>query len=138
MGQTKFNPGFRFSVTDGCVLATGIVVFALMPTVHNYPELEFAIKAAVGCPFVAFFLFCNVFRVCRRYELAWAMAFVTLFTCTILFGMPAWYVSVALATLLLMLVVVLQMSKPSYHGVGWKRINPALPEWWAEQNLSAA
>jgi hypothetical protein len=29
-------------------------------------------------------------------------------------------------------VVVAEMLKPSYHGVGWQRINPRLPEWWAE------
>jgi len=29
-------------------------------------------------------------------------------------------------------VVVVEMCKPSYHGVGWQRINPRLREWWAE------
>jgi hypothetical protein len=28
------------------------------------------------------------------------------------------------------IVVVVEMRKPSYHGVGWKWINPGLPAWW--------
>jgi hypothetical protein len=27
-------------------------------------------------------------------------------------------------------VVIVEMRKPSYHGVGWQRINPGLPAWW--------
>jgi len=27
-------------------------------------------------------------------------------------------------------VVVVQMRKPSYHGLGWQWINPELPNWW--------
>jgi len=31
--------------------------------------------------------------------------------------------------------VAVEMRKPSYHGVGWKWINPKLPEWWKTQNF---
>jgi hypothetical protein len=27
-------------------------------------------------------------------------------------------------------LVAAEMRRPDYHGIGWKIINPKLPEWW--------
>ena len=40
---------------------------------------------------------------------------------------------IAIAIVVILLAVVLiarEMKRPSYHGVGWRNINPDLPKWW--------
>ena len=37
------------------------------------------------------------------------------------------------ATIGLTMVVLVEVRKPSYHGLGWQWINPALPTWWESQ-----
>ena len=27
-------------------------------------------------------------------------------------------------------LAAIQMRRPSYHGVGWQKLNPRFPEWW--------
>jgi hypothetical protein len=28
------------------------------------------------------------------------------------------------------IVVIIERRRPSHHGVGWRKLNPRLPEWW--------
>jgi hypothetical protein len=77
-----------------------------------------------------FFLFCNVVRMARPYELAWAAVFLPLASSTMLAGAPGWPVTTAASLAVTVAVVVLQMRRPSYHGVAWQRVNPGLPTWW--------
>ena len=63
------QPGIRVSRLDAAVLLlAGIVVWGSW-NVHR--EFAFAVAFVVG----HFFLFCNVFRVARKYELIWAVFF---------------------------------------------------------------
>jgi uncharacterized protein YqgC (DUF456 family) len=78
-----------------------------------------------------FFLFCNVIRMAPSLELIWAAVFVVLAAATIAFETPGWLVTALVSLFVTTAVVVVEMRKPSYHGVGWQRINPALPAWWA-------
>jgi hypothetical protein len=66
----------------------------------------------------------------RPLELAWAGVFVVLAGTTIALETPGWWVTALGSLLVTVIVVVVEMRKPSYHGVGWQRINPALPAWW--------
>jgi hypothetical protein len=75
-----------------------------------------------------FFLFCNVFRVSRAPELVWAGVFLALAGSTIALGVPGWPATVAASLATTVVVVTLEMRKPSYHGIGWRRINPTLLE----------
>lgn len=78
---------------------------------------------------VHFFVFCNVLRLPRRLELAWAGVFCVLASgagC----GLVAWPIIFGVSGALTVLVATLGIRLPSYHGAGWRRINPGLPQWW--------
>jgi len=84
----------------------------------------------VGFVLAHFFLFCNVVRVARPLELAWATVFVVLAAATVALDAPGWPVTASVSFVATVVVVVVQMRKPSYHGLGWRWINPGLPAWW--------
>lgn len=71
-----------------------------------------------------------MFRIARPLELAWAAVFVGLSSATLIFDAPGWYWTAAISLVVTVLVVAVEMGKPSYHGVGWQRINPDLKTWW--------
>jgi hypothetical protein len=125
----EFQPGFRCSYVDVGVLALGAIVAV---TARN------TAGGIVAFVVAHFFLFCNVFRVSRRLELAWSGLFVALAGCTIAFERPSWLVTISVTLLATVLVIALTMRKPSYHGVLWRTINPALPEWWARNQANPA
>jgi hypothetical protein len=122
----KFNPGFRLSLVDAIALTIGSVL-ALVSAVFA-PSWTLSI----GFPLVHFFLFCNVFRISRLLELLWAAIFLMLAAATVTCGVPSWVLTVMLSTCMTVAVVIAEMRKPSYHGIGWQRINPSLPDWWAK------
>ncbi|MGL4419229.1 MAG: hypothetical protein ACRCZF_01065, partial [Gemmataceae bacterium] len=67
------------------------------------------------------------FRVSRPLELLWAGAFIALAAATTLCGVPGWWATALGSVLVAAAVVAAEMRRPSYHGVGWRRINPGLP-----------
>ncbi len=77
-----------------------------------------------------FFFFCNVVRIARPLELLWAGVFVVLAGATVAFETPGWLVTALVSLLVTVVVVAVEVRKPSYHGVGWQWINPELPAWW--------
>ena len=81
-----------------------------------------------------FFLFCNVFRVARVLELIWAVFAIVMTVTTAATGFPGWGLTAICCGLATALVVVYEMKKSSYHGAGWKFINPELPAWWDAQH----
>jgi hypothetical protein len=119
-----FAPGFRLSVRDVIILNVGlVVVFALA-------KIVWWGAFVVGFVLGHFFLFCNVIRMSRSLELAWAVVFATLAAATLALDAPGWPVTVSVSLIATLALVGLEMRKPSYHGVGWKWINPGLPAWW--------
>jgi hypothetical protein len=124
-----FAPGFRLSSLDVVVLVLGALgVFALWP-------IDASASLIVGWTVGHFFLFCNVLRMQRRFELIWAAVFVGLCTSTQLSLVPTWPQTFAASLLCTLLVSALQLRSPSYHGVLWQRVNPNLENWWnARQN----
>jgi hypothetical protein len=123
----QFTPGFRLSRLDVIVLLLGFPAVALIAS--QLPWLGAAIAFTLG----HFFLFCNIVRMDRPLELVWAAAFTLLAVATILTTQPGWPATFALALLLTVVLVAIQLRKPSYHGVLWQRINPNLPQWWAAE-----
>lgn len=128
MPRPEFQPGFRISIVDGIVLLAGAVAVAALW--QTAPLIAFI----VGCVVAHFFLFCNVFCVARTFELIWSALFVSLCSSTILFEQPHWTVSVGLSLVATIVVIGITLRKPSYHGIGWQRINPHLREWWENQS----
>ena len=79
-----------------------------------------------------FFLFCNVFRVRRRYELIWAACFIGNFIVHLSLagdGMPS-VLAVALTQLpITVFFIWKEIRSERYHGIGSRRINPDLPSY---------
>lgn len=122
--MNEFSPGFRFSVRDALVLVIGAVAASALATVVAWWGFVVAFVVA------HFFLFCNVVRMARPLELAWAVVFVALAAATLVLDAPGWPMTTSISLVATAVVVALQMRKPSYHGVGWQRINPGLRAWW--------
>jgi hypothetical protein len=121
-----FAPGFRLSALDIVVLVGGTAAAGGLWLLT--PSAAFVVAFVVA----HFFLFCNVFRISRGMELAWGALFIVLAGATLITGSPGWQLSALVALLGTVFVVALEMRKPSYHGVFWRRINPGLREWWGE------
>jgi hypothetical protein len=127
MKQKAFVPGFRLSVGDGLVLAGGVasaIVLSMFVWWQGF---------VVGFVVAHFFLFCNLVRMARPLELLWSGVFVALAGATIAIDMPGWVATFVVSAVVTAIVVVLEIRKPSYHGVGWKWINPGLPARWEAQ-----
>lgn len=130
MAARTFAPGFRCSTLDIVVLIAGA-----MGTVAAIP-IDGRIAFVIGFTVFHFFLFCNVFRVSRPLELAWAACFIALCYSSFTWGQPPWMVTAGMSFAVTNVVIMRTMGKPSYHGIGWKSINPRLPEWWEAQATS--
>ncbi len=124
MQNHTFAPGFRLSGLDAIILVIGVVTALALATVVWW--WGFVIGFVLG----HFFLFCNVVRVARPLELAWAGVFVVLAAATVAAETPGWLVTASASLVVTAVVVVIEMRKPSYHGLGWQWINPGLPAWW--------
>lgn len=124
MNQKAFAPGFRLSVIDVFVLVLGsVATIVLSMSVWWW---GFVPAFVLG----HFFLFCNVVRMARLLELVWAGVFVVLAGATVAFDTPGWLVTALVSLVVTVVVVVVEIRKPSYHGVGWGWINPGLLAWW--------
>jgi len=119
-----FHPGWRFSALDGVVLVVGIVATV------GLIWYDGGIAFVIGFTLIHFFLFCNVVRMARPLELLWAAGFVALCVGTIAFDWPSWLGTTVIALGLTLVFVGIELRKPSYHGVGWRLLNPNLPNWW--------
>jgi hypothetical protein len=112
--------GFRFSRTDALVIAA--CAGATWALWRPLGELALVFPVVL----LHFFLFCNVFRIRRSYELIWAGMFVLNLACWVLLGAFWWpWVLLAQTPLTLALIIAEMMSR-RYHGAGWRWINPSL------------
>ncbi len=114
MGRAGFAPGFRLSSVDVIVLAAGTVAAIALATVTWWWGFVVAFVLA------HFFLFCNIVRMARPLELAWAAVFVVPAGATVALDTPGWLVTAAVSLTATVIVVVAELRKPSYHGVGWR------------------
>ncbi len=119
--MSERTAGFRFSVLDGIfLLLYGVAAWFFSA---EFPQLFGLVTVVV----VHFFLFCNVFRIRRSFELIWtgiflanALLFVVLDSFSLL--------GVVLAqTPVTAILIALEMRSPSYHGILYRRIN-RIPE----------
>ena len=77
-----------------------------------------------------FFLFCNVLRMSRSYELLWAVLFVLLAGSTFYFSFPLMHYTLSVMLVVTVTLSTVQIMQPSYHGVLWRQVNPNLKQWW--------
>lgn len=124
MPDSEFKPGFRFSIFDALLLVIGTVSALLIWPVASW--LAFVIAFVVG----HFFLFCNVFRIARGLELSWAALFVILVWLTVAKGCLTWCIANTISIAATIVVVSIELRKPTYHGIGWSWVNPSLRQSW--------
>lgn len=112
------GPGMRLSWADVAVMVvTGLLTVWLR---HAGMDAWWMPALVLG----HFFLFCNVFRVRRSLELAWAAVFVLLTGWRLMHGDARWLPLLAWQAPVTVLVVALEMRSPRYHGAAWRLINP--------------
>lgn len=105
------KPGFRFSVVDGLFLLLCAVAIVLLR--ERLGTFVWIIAAAAG----HFFLFCNVFRVRRSYELIWTAVFLANVTAWTWAGRFSWTAVLAVQFPVTVAVVALEIRSPRYHGI---------------------
>jgi hypothetical protein len=116
--------GFRLSVSDVAVLVAGA---ALSRYCWGYlAEYSLFIPFTVG----HFFLFCNVFRVRRKPELAWTGIFVLNVAAHSFLAdtMNMWSVC-GLQAIVTVVLITREVSRPDYHGLLSRKINGHIDDY---------
>ncbi len=127
MARPTYLPGFRLSSFDILVLGVGGILALAVGSFTRWGGF------IVGFVLAHFFLFCNVFRLARSLELLWSGLFIVLAGLTIVADTPGWIATTVISLGMTLVVVLIEVRKPSYHGIGWQWLNPGLPAWWAAQ-----
>jgi hypothetical protein len=122
----------RFSVVDGIVLIAGTIASI------GLGALVWWFGFVIAFTIAHFYLFCNVFRMSRALELLWAAIFVVLCSATIALDSPGWVLTAVISLGATVVLVIVELKKPSYHGVAWQKINPGLRVWWETRHSKAA
>lgn len=97
-------------------LDIAVIMIALAGAVWLYgysAKLSFVVLFVVA----HFFLFCNIVRMSRIPELIWGAIFSPACISSMRYGFPPWYAAILLALLATVVLVTLELKKPSYHGV---------------------
>ena len=110
-------PGFRFWWTDAVAIVACLVVTWLAWQPLGQWVLIFPITLG------HFFLFCNVFRLRRSYEVVWTVIYLLNVIGWWIGGGINWPGVLALQTPVTVAVIVLEMKSTRYHGVFWKKVN---------------
>ncbi len=103
---------FRFSGGDACFLA--------LSAVGTWFLRQTPFVALIPLVVAHFFLFCNVFRVRRNWELLWAACFIANFAAWALTRF-SWAGVLTIQLPITLLVLVATAKSPGYRGVGSRR-----------------
>lgn len=122
--RPKRIPGFRLSIVDVIFLLSGGAAVLLLR--ERLGVWVWSIPVAMG----HFFLFCNVFRVRRAYELTWVAIFFVNVAAWVAADRFSWLAVLAVQTPVTIAAIGMEMRSPRYHGIGCRRINAAHLEEW--------
>ena len=106
--------GFRMSVSDLLVLVVAGVATGLALPWLGVMAWLFVIVAG------HFFLFCNVFRIQRMFELIWAGLFVLNASIWYVVDALDWWWILVVQSPVTILFIAISFSKQDYHGVFWR------------------
>jgi hypothetical protein len=109
----KVTAGFRFSWTDGVV-----VILCALATWSTWSLLN-DIAALFPIVLAHFFLFCNVFRIPRKYELLWSAVFVSNIEAWLVADLFAWSKVLLVQTPVTLFLVIMTLFQQDYHGIGY-------------------
>ena len=115
--------GARCSPTDIAVLI--LAGGSALALARVQPDLALLI----GFVTAHFFLFCNLIRLDRRSELIWAGVWVLNVAVWSLSGELRWGYVLLSQTPLTLFLTVAALRRPTYHGLGARRLNPHLDEY---------
>ncbi len=113
--------GFRFSPTD--LIAIVVCAVVTLATLSILEEIAWLLPITLG----HFFLFCNVFRVRREFELFWAGVFVLNVACWALAGQFDWLRILAVQTPLTAILIITTCIRPDYHGIFCAKVVDSTP-----------
>ena len=115
----SYAAGFRFSRIDAIVIVA--CAFLTWFAWKALGSLTLVFPVTLG----HFFLFCNVFRIRRSYELIWSGVYVANLAYWVLLRDLSWFGILAVQSPLTVAFILREMRDPRYHGVFWRRLNPA-------------
>ena len=117
--------GLRFSLLDGIVLLGAFLgaILAFEMTAGFSTLLLFVV--------LHFFLFCNVFRIRRKPELIWAGTFILNCAFWIATGHVSVFPIAVCQLLVTVVLIVLELRLPCYHGIFARHLNPRLDDYLA-------
>ncbi len=115
--------GFRLSMIDVVILALSVSVpWLLRPSIGSMAGV---IPVAV----FHFLLFCNVFRIRRWKELAWAGVFLLNAGTWFVYDQMWWPGVLAIQTPVTVALIWTETRQPWYHGILARRWNPRLQDY---------
>jgi len=121
--RTARSWGFRFFATDAVVIGVLAAAAIVLRQIEN--PLWWILIVVAG----HFFLFCNIVRIRRRFEMIWAGLFVANIGAWLWFGELGWIGVLCVQLPITLCLVVLELRSGRYHGVFARRANPRLNDY---------
>ena len=121
--QKQRTWGFRFSTTDAIVICLVAAAVVVLQRAEN-PLWRMLIIVAGH-----FFLFCNVFRIRRKFEFSWAVLFLINFTVWLWLEMLDWLPVLGTQLPITACLVLAEFRSSRYHGIFAPRTNTQLKEY---------
>jgi hypothetical protein len=115
--------GFRFFAIDAVVI--GVLAATAMALRQIENPLWWLVILVAG----HFFLFCNIIRIRRRFELIWAGLFIANIGVWLWFGELGWIGVLCVQLPITVCLVFLELRSARYHGVLARRTNPRLNDY---------
>jgi hypothetical protein len=115
--------GFRFFPSDAVVIVS--VALAAIPLRRIENPLWWILAIVLG----HFFLFCNVFRIRRWFEMAWALIFFINIASWLLVGELIWKNVLICQLPLTAGLLFAELQSRRYHGIFARWINPRLKDY---------
>ncbi len=110
-GKRGSVPGFRFSITDA-----GAILLFCFATLFAWPYLG-TLSLLLPIVLFHFFLFCNVFRAHRNFELIWGAVFLINVMAWTFSGYFNWWWILLTQLPITLGILILTISSPGYHGI---------------------
>jgi hypothetical protein len=115
--------GFRFYATDAVVIGVlGAAAIALRQIENPLWWILIVVAAH-------FFLFCNIVRIRRRFEMIWAGLFIANIGVWLWLGELGWIGVLSVQLPITLCLVLLELRSGRYHGVLARRANPRLNDY---------
>ena len=115
--------GMRFSWQDRLIIAMTLLILWL------FWEKWSMLISLFLVVLVHFFLFCNVFRIQRKYELIWAGVFVLNYAGWTLNHHFSWLAVLLTQLPITVTLIFLEIRNSRYHGIFARKINPNLEKY---------